>query len=35
MQQLAAILPKEKYEPTPHAEHDDKGLFDRVKNIFG
>ncbi|MSO83310.1 MAG: molecular chaperone DnaJ [Acidobacteria bacterium] len=35
LDQLAASLPKEQFEPTPVVEQDDKGLFDRVKNIFG
>ena len=35
MEQLAATLPKEKYEPTPRDEQEEKGLFDRVKDIFG
>ena len=35
LEQLAASLPKEKYEPRPISEHEDKGLFDRVKDIFG
>jgi len=35
LQQLGASLPKEKFEPTPVGEQDDKGLFDRVKDIFG
>jgi molecular chaperone DnaJ len=35
MEQLAATLPKEKYEPTPRDERDEKGIFDRVKDIFG
>ncbi len=35
MEQLATTLPEEKFEPTPRAEHDDRGLFDRVKDIFG
>jgi molecular chaperone DnaJ len=35
LEQLAASLPKEKFEPTPAGEHEDKGLFDRVKDIFG
>ena len=35
MQQIADSLPAEKLEPTPAADHDDKGLFDRVKDIFG
>ena len=33
LEQLAGTLPKEKFEPTPIDE--DKGLFDRVKDIFG
>ena len=33
LEQLATSLPKEKFEPTPVGE--DKGLFDRVKDIFG
>ena len=32
--QLQATLPKEQFEPTP-LEGEDKGLFDRVKDIFG
>jgi molecular chaperone DnaJ len=36
LQQLAATLPAEKFEPTPRTEQDgEKGLFDRVKDIFG
>jgi molecular chaperone DnaJ len=35
LEQLAAALPKEAYEPTPAAAQSDKGLFDRVKDIFG
>lgn len=35
MEQLAALLPKEKFEPTPVDGQDDKGLFERVKDIFG
>jgi molecular chaperone DnaJ len=35
LQQLAASLPAEKFEPTPAGEQEDKGLFDRVKDIFG
>ena len=34
LEQLATSLPKEKFEPTP-VNHEDKGLFDRVKDIFG
>jgi molecular chaperone DnaJ len=35
LQQLAATLPAEKFEPTRRADQDDRGLFDRVKDIFG
>jgi molecular chaperone DnaJ len=35
LEQLSVALPKEKFEPTPLQEHEDKGLFDRVKDIFG
>jgi molecular chaperone DnaJ len=35
LEQLAASLPSEAFEPTPTAEHTDKGLLDRVKDIFG
>ncbi len=35
LEQLADLLPKEKFEPTPIVHQDDKGLFDRVKDIFG
>jgi molecular chaperone DnaJ len=34
LEQLAATLPKDQFEPTP-LEGEDKGLFDRVKDIFG
>jgi molecular chaperone DnaJ len=34
LEQLQGVLPKEKFEPTP-VDHEDKGLFDRVKDIFG
>jgi molecular chaperone DnaJ len=34
LEQLAGSLPKEKFEPTP-VNHEDRGLFDRVKDIFG
>jgi molecular chaperone DnaJ len=33
LEQLATSLPKEKFEPT--ASQDDKGIFGRVKDIFG
>jgi molecular chaperone DnaJ len=35
LEQLSALLPKEKFEPTPRDDQEDKGLFDRVKDIFG
>jgi molecular chaperone DnaJ len=35
LQDLAVTLPKEKFDPTPNDENADKGLFDRVKDIFG
>lgn len=36
LHELDALLPKEKFEPTPlDDDHADKGLFDRVKDIFG
>jgi molecular chaperone DnaJ len=35
LEQLAATLPKEQFEPTPVGDHSDKGLLDRVKDIFG
>jgi molecular chaperone DnaJ len=35
LEQLAETLPKEKFEPTPSEEHVDRGIFERVKEIFG
>jgi molecular chaperone DnaJ len=35
LEQLSTALPKEQFEPTPRDEHEDKGLFERVKDIFG
>jgi molecular chaperone DnaJ len=35
LEQFAQTLPKEEFQPTPNEEHADRGLFDRVKNIFG
>ena len=35
LEELAATLPKDKFQPTPADEQEDKGLFDRVKDIFG
>jgi molecular chaperone DnaJ len=34
LEQLAGSLPKEQFEPTPLADQSDKGIFDRVKDIF-
>ncbi|HUE85359.1 MAG TPA: molecular chaperone DnaJ [Vicinamibacterales bacterium] len=34
LEQLAALLPPQQFEPTSHRE-DDRGLFDKVKDIFG
>ena len=35
VEQLASALPAETFVPTPVAQEDDKGLFDRVRDIFG
>ncbi len=35
LEQLSTSLPKEQFEPTPRDDQEDKGLFDRVKDIFG
>ena len=35
LEQFASSLPKEEFEPTPASAHSDRGLFDRVKDIFG
>jgi molecular chaperone DnaJ len=35
LEQLAEALPKEKFAPTPRDEHEDRGIFERVKDIFG
>ena len=35
LEQLSTSLPKEKFEPTPRDDQEDKGIFDRVKDIFG
>jgi molecular chaperone DnaJ len=35
LEQLARTLPSDKFEPTPLDENADRGLFDRVKDIFG
>jgi molecular chaperone DnaJ len=34
LEQLAAVLPPQQFEPTPKQE-EDRGLFDKVKDIFG
>jgi len=36
LEQLAKALPKDKFEPRPREdEHDERNLFDRVKDMFG
>ena len=35
LEQLGKALPADKFEPKPQDEHEDKNLFDRVKDIFG
>jgi molecular chaperone DnaJ len=35
LEQLSKTLPHDRYEPTPLDENADRGLFDRVKDIFG
>ena len=35
LEQLGETLPQQKFEPTPVDEQEDRGLFDRVKDIFG
>jgi molecular chaperone DnaJ len=35
VEQLAASLPHQEYDPTPIEEQTDRGLLDRVKDIFG
>ena len=35
LEQLSASLPKEKFEPTPVGDQGDRGLFERVRDIFG
>ncbi len=34
LEQLAALLPPQQFEPTAR-EEEDRGLFDKVKDIFG
>ena len=35
LEQLAKLLPKEKFEPRAHDSEDERNLFDRVKDMFG
>jgi molecular chaperone DnaJ len=35
LEQLAKVLPKEKFEPRAHHSEDERNLFDRVKGMFG
>ena len=35
LEQLASSLPAETFKPIPVSQEDDKGLFDRVRDIFG
>jgi molecular chaperone DnaJ len=35
LEQLATTLPKERFEPTPRDDQEERGIFDRVKDIFG
>ena len=35
LEQLAKVLPQEKFEPRAHADADERNLFDRVKDMFG
>jgi molecular chaperone DnaJ len=35
LEELGETLPKEKFEPTPVGDQEDKGIFERVKDIFG
>jgi molecular chaperone DnaJ len=35
IEQLGTVLPADNSEPTARDEHQDKGIFDRVKDIFG
>ncbi len=37
LEQIAKVLPKEKFEPRPRGEQeqDERNLFDRVKDMFG
>jgi hypothetical protein len=35
MEQLAKVLPKEGFEPSKSDPEEEKGLFEKVKDIFG
>jgi molecular chaperone DnaJ len=35
LEQLAATMPAESHEPTPVGAAEDRGIFERVKDIFG
>ncbi len=35
LEQLAATLPPQEFEPTPREAEDERGIFDKVKDIFG
>lgn len=35
LKQLADSLPQDAFEPTPRAHHEDRGIFERVRDIFG
>ena len=35
LEELGESLPKEKFEPTPVGDQEDKGILERVKDIFG
>jgi molecular chaperone DnaJ len=35
LEELGKALPKEKFEPRPHQDEDERNLFDRVKDMFG
>jgi molecular chaperone DnaJ len=35
LEQLATTMPTESFEPTPRAHAEERGIFDRVKDLFG
>jgi DnaJ-class molecular chaperone len=35
LEQLAATLPEQKVKPSAREEEDDRGIFSKVKDIFG